>query len=342
MQPEPVEPSPSSRRKLPAKSAEERQEAVLKRQRADNDKRVAGERAAALPRLPDTQRIESWVHSDKKVVPRGKFDPFTQLLPDDFVIHNGNRRTGKSWLDRYWLYAMRHWYRCGEVFSGTSFNGYWQRYFPREKVFQGFHPGVLRLIMDEQARVVDYWQKHPEEINPYRVLVFDDVAIELTHAKLIDELACYARHYKISVHILTQHPQRLSPATRSNADVVTVFPLHNRRALNCLREDYLPMMNEQDAVELLTAYSIKTPKSSQALVIVNREGSAIDQRVFTASVPDPGPFIMGCEEYWRGESTLPNFQDEPDELEDDTSNLTSAPDLPAPASRVPVPPPRRK
>ncbi len=309
-------------------SAEQRQEAVLKRQRAENEKKQAGERSSQLSKLSDTVRIESWVRTNVKPVPKGKFDPFKQLLPDDFVIHNGNRRTGKSWLDRYWIFAMRHWFRCGEVFSGTAFNGYWQKYFPKRKVFQGFHPGVLKLILQEQAEVIEKWQRFPEEINPYRILIFDDVAMEITHARLIEELATYGRHYKLSVHILTQHPQRLSPAMRSNADVVTVFPLHNHAALNCLHEDYLAMLDDDTAMELLTAYSIKTPKSSQALVIVNRETGPITERVFTASVPDPGRFIVGCKEYWAGEQTVPSW----DELEAMHEGRSSNQDSPSAVS----------
>lgn len=207
------------------------------------------------------------------------------------------------------------------------------QYFPRHKVFDGFHAGILKLIMQEQADVIEKWQRYPDEINPYRLLIFDDVAVDLTHAKLIEELAAKGRHYKISVHILTQHPQKLSPIVRSNADVVTVFPLHNHAALNCLHEDYLAMLDEDEAAELLTSYSIKTPKNSQALVIINRETGPLNSRIFTASVPDPGRFIVGCKEYWEGKQTVPSWE----ELEAMHEERSSNPNSPSAASAAASP-----
>ena len=239
-----------------------------------------------------------------KVVPR-PFDAFATMGPDDFVIHNGTRRTGKTWLDRYLLYAQRHFFRCGEVFTNTPMNGFWQRYFPEWKVFRGWQPGVCQAIMDEQAEIVKLYKRFPDKVNPFRVIVLEDCANDLTHEQMLEDLGAYARHLCLSVHVITQHPQKLPPIVRSNADIVSVLPLHNAAALDCIYKDYLSTLSEENAKKLLTTYTWKQPKKSQALIINVREGNTLKDKLFSVCAPDPGPFSIGCAEYWEGKSTMP-------------------------------------
>jgi len=54
--------------------------------------------------------------------------PLDLLRGDDFITLYGVRREGKSWMMRYFCYLLRGYFRCGEVFSKTAMNGYWQQY----------------------------------------------------------------------------------------------------------------------------------------------------------------------------------------------------------------------
>lgn len=257
----------------------------------------------------ETTRGESYLaHRNEPLKPK-PFDAFDVLLPDDFVIHNGTRRTGKTWLDRYFMFTQRHVFRAGEVFTNTPMNGFWQKHFPDWKVFHGFQPGVVQAIVKEQDEIVKLFNRFPEKVNPYRIIIFEDCANDLTHAQELEDLASYARHLCLSVHVITQHPQKLAPLVRSNADIVTAFPLHTHAALECLRADYLGTLDPELAMDALTSYAWKSKKASQALVIVPRMAGGIHQRTFVIVAPDPGPFQIGCKEYWEGLSTVPTEEE---------------------------------
>jgi hypothetical protein len=51
------------------------------------------------------------------------FVDYNLFRPDDTVVLNGKRRTGKSFMMRKILYEMRHCFWGGLVFSATKHNG---------------------------------------------------------------------------------------------------------------------------------------------------------------------------------------------------------------------------
>ena len=124
---------------------------------------------------------------------------------------------------------------------------------------------------------------------------------EMTKDPVVERLASKGRHYKISVIVITQHPQKLDPAVRSNADIAAVFRLHSSRALNTLAEDYLPGLDHKSSMDVLTTYSWKDKKTkqAQALIVVNREGNTLGERLFTYVAPEAPPFQIGCREYCK-------------------------------------------
>jgi ATPase subunit of ABC transporter with duplicated ATPase domains len=58
----------------------------------------------------------------RPLVPRW-FADYNIFRPDDTVVLNGKRRTGKSFLMRKILYEMRHCFHGGLVFTATRHNG---------------------------------------------------------------------------------------------------------------------------------------------------------------------------------------------------------------------------
>ena len=51
------------------------------------------------------------------------FTDYNLFRPDDTVVLNGKRRTGKSFMMRKILFEMRHCFWGGLVFSATKHNG---------------------------------------------------------------------------------------------------------------------------------------------------------------------------------------------------------------------------
>jgi len=65
-------------------------------------------------------------------------------------------------------------------------------------------------------------------------------------------------------------------------------------------------------MDFLQRYCVKDKDTgeSQALIIATRYGNVLADRVFYATVPDPGPFKIGCLEYWQGKDTSKIIEDE--------------------------------
>jgi len=85
--------------------------------------------------------------------------------------------------------------------------------------------------MAEQANVVEYWRKHPTAINPYRLIILDDVVTEAGKSQELIDLATMGRHYKICVMLSDQHPQLLATGVRSNSDIAVIFRIHEASEL---------------------------------------------------------------------------------------------------------------
>jgi hypothetical protein len=68
---------------------------------------------------------------------------------------------------------------------------------------------VIRKILEKQKKVVEQWRANPESINPYRVLILDDVITDAGQSRELADLAVMARHFKICVMLTDQHPQLL-------------------------------------------------------------------------------------------------------------------------------------
>ena len=108
---------------------EEQHKRLEKKNTAALKKKAIKEQKAISKKIPKSVRAKSFLECEGTITP-ATFDPFIYLRGDEFVILNGKRRTGKSWLGRYMLFSSRRLFRCGEVFTTTRMNHFWQQNFP--------------------------------------------------------------------------------------------------------------------------------------------------------------------------------------------------------------------
>src|SRR5512135_1058044 len=113
--------------------------------------------------------------SQLRLVPREggppRVYPFRmEMLGDDNTMaFFGKRREGKSFLMRAILHHKRDRFPRGYVFTNTKINGFWQQYFPADKVFKGYSAAVLMAIVNTQEELREWMNAHPDEahtINP--------------------------------------------------------------------------------------------------------------------------------------------------------------------------------
>lgn len=75
---------------------------------------------------------------------------------------------------RWHLYCLRDQLPRGYIFTATKINGFWQQYCPEQYIFDGYSPGVLYNIIEEQKKLLNYLRTHPDEvINPNIFIVLD-------------------------------------------------------------------------------------------------------------------------------------------------------------------------
>lgn len=278
------------------------------------EKELARRRRAFLAN-PSRFEVRSVDDEDYALPDPRPFD-MAQLKPTFFITVNGSRGEGKSFLARDIVYRMLVFFARAEVFTGTDFNGFWQQYFPRNKVFDGYRPGVLRAIMSEQRIIVDRFHRKPQSINPWRLLVFDDVVGDAGCDALLEELATKGRHYFICVVFMTQHPQKISTTIRDNTDVCFVFRMLHDAAFECLVRNYLGGVNVTDGRRYIQRWVWKNDDTSQCLVFFNK-GARMKDRLFVYHAADPGPFLVGSQDYWLGKGPFDDDIDEPEHFSDD-------------------------
>lgn len=125
----------------------------------------------------DPSLLKIMAPADENAAPTIRPFKLSSVGPDFTMSFIGKRREGKSFMMRYIAHAHREKFPRVFVFTNTKLNGYWQKMVPDKYIFEGFLPGTLQAIMDEQNKLVTWWHKHKadEDFNPYILIIFDDV-----------------------------------------------------------------------------------------------------------------------------------------------------------------------
>lgn len=113
----------------------------------------------------------------RPIVPRW-FKDYNLFKPDDTVVLNGKRRTGKTFMMRKILYEMRHCFWGGVVFTATKHNGFWQQIVPRRFIHETLNVEVIDSLLRYRAAEIDALQMNfgPEAKDPlYYFVVLDDM-----------------------------------------------------------------------------------------------------------------------------------------------------------------------
>jgi hypothetical protein len=242
------------------------------------------------------------------IVPK-PFNP--EMIPDDATcVLFGKRRTGKSFMMRYILWHKRKVYPYGLVFSKTKFNFFWQNYFPDKYIHKGINNVALARLYRRQDKLVtaihqgklkeSKCPKNNKQVNPYVILVFDDVISDgetMKRNPLIQGLFTEGRHLKTSVYFSTQYAKGVSTIARANCDFAFIFKQNQYTQMEAIAEDFLGMMEKRAAMYLIQKYAV----GRQALVVDCASTSTDPNEilyVFTAE-ETPEKFKMGCKEFWK-------------------------------------------
>lgn len=303
---------------------------------ADHKKKVAEKRANLEARRENKKkpvklkRQEEKADNEIRAIPYEdhfipskpkKWHPLDHLTREACIAINGARGEGKSYVARCLLWHMRHWFREGWCITNTAENGYWQPIFGEDRVIDGeYLTGSLEWIMEYQKPIAAQYHADPESINPFVVLVLEDVGTDLRDNKELQKMIAYGRHKCICVMLLTQRIHMLDTKVRDNIDIFIALRTRSASSKKAIWESYMSDVSQQEGVVAQATWCWKDTKTekAQCMIILNRKGgNTIQDRLRAYIACDPGPFIIGSPSEWGFDSDEDEGDDDGFEEEDE-------------------------
>ena len=233
-------------------------------------------------------------------------DNLAEIQPDKLCVFFGKRRTGKTFALRHVLYTGRALFNYGMVLSTTSFNQYWQKYFPKEYVHE-FDPIILSMYLAMQKKEVDSWLEagSPRTHNPYKVIVLDDVVSEgFRYIGAVTQFAVAGRHYRTCVLMTTQYPKLVASSTRSNTDFAFIFFQQNFNEREAICTEYMSVMDKEGAMVLLDKMTtIEEGTAQRKVMVIDLMANTmnLDRKIRYFEPKDPGEFVVGSPAFWKND-----------------------------------------
>lgn len=210
------------------------------------------------------------------------------LLDDCTITHN-------TYAIKSLLYAKRHIFPIGMVFSGTEHtSGQWGKIFPQTFVFNKLRLDKIQDFLHRQTLA----RKHLP--NPWAVLLLDDCAYEgkLLKNELFKEIFQNGRHYKMWFILSLQYPADILPTLRTCIDYTFIFRENNKLTRKKIYENYASVIPSYD---LFCAIMDEITNDYTALVINNLSTSnELEDCIFWFKAPPfPDDFKFGSIDFWN-------------------------------------------
>ena len=203
------------------------------------------------------------------------------------------RNTGKSTLIAALLYAKKHIYPCGIVFSGTEdSNGFYKKMFPDTFIFNKYDEDQLKSFIKRQKIA----KKHVK--NPWAVCLLDDCTDtpSIFSKPLQQGIYKNSRHWKMWYILSLQYCMDVKPVIRTNVDGTFILREPNLKNRRSLWENYAGIIPDFtqfcDILDQIT-------DNYTALYIHNatKSNNLEDCLFWFKAKPVPGGFKFGCPEF---------------------------------------------
>lgn len=210
------------------------------------------------------------------------------LLNDCTITHN-------TYAIKSLLYAKRHIFPVGMVFSGTEHtSGQWGKIFPQSFVFNKLRLDKIQDFLHRQTLA----RKHLG--NPWAVLLLDDCAYEgkLLKNELFKEIFQNGRHYKMWFILSLQYPADILPTLRTCIDYTFIFRENTNTTRKKIYENYASVI---PSFSLFCAIMDEITNDYTALVINNLSTSNdLQDCIFWFKAPPyPEDFKFGSVDFWN-------------------------------------------
>jgi hypothetical protein len=227
---------------------------------------------------------------------------YSKINLDSLVLVVGKRRYGKTTWTEHLLYHLHYYFpNGGFVFTKTKHNYFWQQHFPDTRIYDGWQPEVIRMIMDKQKQLVSMIMDGDDSIVPWVCIVLDDIITEksaMDHDPLWEEICFSGRHFKIFCVMCIQDGKGVGPMVRQNADLIAATFQTQERQLDQLTRDYADYFpNRRVFHELLQRNT-----TDHQLVVIDQTEAHYDVKdvfyVDKAGKECP-PYKVGDDWFWK-------------------------------------------
>lgn len=144
----------------------------------------------------------------------------------------------------------------GICFSSTADLTDDYKFMPENKIYTKYDERIVTLLMEEQHEHISLAKKRGKKCTREVFIILDDcLGVIDFHHSIFNELFSKSRHLNISVFVLIQHANSISPVMRLNTryTFVTKIKDNNVKALFQLVNDF---ENEKDLKAFLKEYCV--------------------------------------------------------------------------------------
>ena len=205
------------------------------------------------------------------------------------------RNTGKSTLIAALLYAKKHIYPCGIVFSGTEdSNGFYKKKFPDTFVFNKYDEEQLRSFIKRQKIA----KKHVE--NPWAVCLLDDCTDNpsIFNKPLQQGIYKNSRHWKMWYILSLQYCMDVKPVIRTNVDGTFILREPNLKNRKSLWENYAGII--PDFAQFCEIMDQITDDYTALYIHNATKSNKLEDCLFWFKAkPVPEGFKFGCPDFWE-------------------------------------------
>ena len=206
----------------------------------------------------------------------------------------GKPGTGKSTIIQSILFAKKHIFPIGTIFSGTEdSNHYYKKFFPDTFIYEEYDEDVISNIIKRQKISKEHLD------NPWMILLIDDCTDNPALFKKEIQQGLYkkGRHWKMLYILSLQYCMDVNPAIRTNIDGVFILRETNLKNRKSLYENYagiIPTFN-------IFCDIMDTITNDHTALYIHNAGSSNNYKDcifwYKAKIPPTG-WKFGSREFW--------------------------------------------
>jgi len=223
-----------------------------------------------------------------------KFDLST-ISPDSSILIVGRRRTGKSWIIRDLMYALKDKLPSGVVFSRTAnVNKFFHSFIPELFIHDDVDLKILEKIMSRQTEKIETMSKHNVGT---KFIILDDVLDDTKWVKdsTIKGLMFNGRHIKFFFILAIQYINSIPQSLMNNFDYVFLLNESSLKSKKKLCDSFGGAFECYSDFDNIFKQCVK----DHGCMVINTSGTDISDSIYHFKSKERCNFKVGDPGFWK-------------------------------------------